>query len=326
MESAEHNENKNITIHQLVQILVRWKKVVSTTILLTALLAVIFSSPYFIPPEYKSEVVFYPPNHSTKMMIDHDLYFGVDKEIDESIQILKSSILRDSIINKYQLMLHYEIDPARRHHLNDLHKKFNENIKIERTRYNSISIIVYDTDPVIAAQIASDMVKIGDYVKYSIIKENLKHIYYGIERESLKQLKTLDTLSEEIRKLDSHLFSSKELNLAQTNQLDVLKTQMDIRNMIATTADKKEYVVLNLLYEYESKFNQYVEISNNLKDLNRKLNIENVDSYVITPAEVADKKSYPIRWLIVVIALAGSFMITTLFLLLIEKEQAVSTK
>jgi uncharacterized protein involved in exopolysaccharide biosynthesis len=319
-------ENKNAGIGELIRVLYKGRKVLLVSFVIAIIGSVIFSSPVFFPSEYKSEIIFYPPSHTAKVMLEYDLYFGVDKEIDESIQILKSSILRDSLIKKYRLMEHYEIDPTGKFKLNQLYKKIDNNIKVERTRYNSISVTVFDTDPTIAANMANDMVKIGDEVKFMILKQNLKRIYETTEKENLKQLKTLDTLSEQINRIDGNLFKTKKINLDQTNKLDVLKTQMDIREMIKGAVEKKSDLLTNLLYEYESKFNQYTDVNSSLKDLNRKINSENINSFVITPAEVADKKTYPVRWLIVVMTAVCDLLITAAILLLLEKYKELNVK
>ncbi len=268
-EQYKNSESKNFSLDEFIFMLIKWKKWILISFVVAVLAAVFLSSPVILPPEYKSEIIIYPPSSNGKLLLGYDVYFGVDKEIDEGIQILKSSILRDSLVARYNLLEHYEINSADEHRLSKLYRRFNNNVKIERTRYNSISVMVYDTDPVMAANIANDMVKIGDEVKYSIIKQNLRNIYENTEKENLNQLHVLDTLAKQINSLNKEFFKTNGTNVSETNKLDLLKAQIDIREMIKNTIENKNNALLNLLYTYETKFNHYIDIKESLKDLNK---------------------------------------------------------
>lgn len=170
---------------KILFILLKWKKYIVSFFLIATIGAAIFSGPYFIPPLYKSEVILYTPGtNSGKYLIETNPGFGSEKEINEQIQILQSGILRDSITKKYDLITHYGINTTKVSKLYDLYKKFTNHVNIERTRYNSISVAVYDTDPVIAANMANDIVKIGDDVKAKILSYNLKAAYSALMKKN----------------------------------------------------------------------------------------------------------------------------------------------
>jgi uncharacterized protein involved in exopolysaccharide biosynthesis len=160
----------------LLLVIFRWKKLILSFFILACISAIILSGPRFISPLYKSEVILYPPaTTSTYSPFEKNPGFGSEKEINEQIQILKSGLLMDTIIRKYKLTNHYHIDTSRIQWRDDLYKKIESNINIERTRYNSISVVVLDRDPLLAAQLANDIVKIGDVVKNKILIDGLRN-------------------------------------------------------------------------------------------------------------------------------------------------------
>src|SRR6185295_8461535 len=62
-----------------------------------------------------------------------------------------------------------------------------------------------------------------------------------------------------------------------------------------------------------------LDYENALKDVTKQLTYENV----ITHAFPADKKAYPIRWVIVTVAMLSSLFLAFLILLFVEKQDKV---
>ena len=188
-------EQTNFNGPELIRLILRRKKGIFGLTGAAILFAIIFSSSFFIPPLYTSEVIIYPPaTNSNKALIDYDLRFGDEKEIDEHIQILKSGILRDSMIRKYKLESRYGIEPDDRSAHDHLLKKYTGRVLIDRTRYNAISVTVYDTSPDTAALIANDLVNTGDKVKENILKNNLRSAYSSLEKQYFKVENDLDSI------------------------------------------------------------------------------------------------------------------------------------
>jgi len=293
---------------RLFGILYRNKLLILVFTVLATLGAAVFSGPSFIPPRYTSEVILYPPStNSNRMLIERDARFGSDKEIDEQIQLLRSSIVRDSIINKYQLYDHYSIDTTisdKRYRLNE---KFSDRVKIERTRYNSISVIVSDTDPVKAAEIANDIVAIGDAYKSTIIKAKLKEAFDALSKTIFDLSFQIDQAADEINKAyKREVVTGSKINKA-TN-VEQLKEQLDLKELMRVARETDRISQLEKLYFYESKLQQMVTVRMSYDQALVGLNNQIPTSFIISPAEVADKKSFPVRWIILVCTLLGSFI------------------
>jgi uncharacterized protein involved in exopolysaccharide biosynthesis len=229
---------------ELIRLSLRHIRLLAKVVGAALLASVLFTAPIFIKPEYKSEVVLYPAGASTSAsLLNSDIRFGFDRDVDNAMQVLQSTILRDSLIRKYDLMHHYEIDTTDPKKQFLLIETIKDNISVERTRYNSILIKVYDTDPRLAAAIANDMVRLGDKVKAEIIRRNLRSAYQTVEREMRLKMEQLTQLADSIRSLKrknyhdaigllSNRFTTKQHHVDQLRtSLDRVRTEENIYDL-----------------------------------------------------------------------------------------------
>lgn len=290
---------------------------------LAVVCAAIFSAPYFIPPRYQSEVILYPPStNSNRMLIERDARFGSDKEIDEQIQLLRSSIVRDSIIKKYALYKHYKVDTTANDKRYRLHEIYNDRVKIERTRYNSISVTVSDIDPAIAAAIANDIVKVGDNHKAAIIKEKLQDSFDAMAGNLFDLSLQIDQVASDINKSHKKEVVSGSTFYKRTN-IDQLKEQLDLKELMRMARESDQAKFLEQLYFYESKLQQMSTIQLSYDQALIGLNNQIPSSFIISPAEIADKKTFPVRWLITFIAGITGLLVSIAIAVAIEKFQTV---
>jgi uncharacterized protein involved in exopolysaccharide biosynthesis len=219
--------------------------------------AYIFTSPFFITPKYKAEAVLYPPSANTSTeLINSDMRFGSDRDIDNAMQVLQSSLLRDSIIKKYDLVRRYEIDTTDPNHDYLLQEEYSENIGIERTRYGSIAVRVYDKDPGIAAAMANDIVAMGDIVKAEAIRRNLKNAFQSVEHELAQKTAQVVSMADSINYI-KHKNSEDALN--QLNQHFVSKKQTvdELRNSIDKVRNQEGIYDLN--EQFNTTYTAYLE-------------------------------------------------------------------
>mgnify|MGYP002513054518 CR=1 FL=1 len=69
--------------------------------ILAAALGAFFSGPKFITPKYKSEAVVYPNGRAE---------FSDETYTEQMLQVMESQEIMDSVVEKFDLMNHYEID------------------------------------------------------------------------------------------------------------------------------------------------------------------------------------------------------------------------
>ena len=176
---SEQPSAKNYSFDSLsvVEFLYKWRKPLLIVTILAGIVSIIFTGPTFIKPRFKSTVVFYPAttNSISKALLNENAYdrsdplaFGEEEEAEQLIQILYSDDIQSFIIEKYDLMNHYDIKPNAKFKNTQLARKFSDNIRFRRTEYSSVEIEVLDTDPEIAAGIANDIAALLDETKNKI--------------------------------------------------------------------------------------------------------------------------------------------------------------
>jgi len=306
-----------------LKILLKNKRFILGFVLIGTLIGIFVSSPIIIKPKFKSEAIIYPPaNTNAKITAEFDLRFGSEKEIDEHIQILNSGILIDAIISKYNLMNHYEIDDNSLDKENKLFKIYDKNIFIEKTKFNSISISVLDEDPKIAANIANDLVKIGDEVKSVIIKKNLGATIEQISSQFAEKKKIFEKISVEFPKI-KEFFNGFDLNFNENNSVEKLQADIIIKNNLDDAFAKEDEKQIERLNNLQDVFNEMYDLKKTLKIANFNFNSKINGSYIISPAKVADNKASPVRWIIVLSSFFASIFASISIVLFLDKWKKV---
>jgi uncharacterized protein involved in exopolysaccharide biosynthesis len=300
-------------------LLLRWRHVILSVTAAATVIAFIITLPVFMSPIFKAESIIYPPaSNSAKIIAEYDLRFGADKETDEHIQILRSSMLRDSIIKHFDLMMHYGIAADEDNRMYKLYKLYDENIIVERTRYNSISVVVFDEDPALAAKICNEVIKTGDQVKSYILKQNLTGAVLGMQQKINASIKELEMLSNEMRAMNNSIkldYSS----LAKQKYAERIRAEIELRNYITTYRNEKNDAVLQILFDYEDRLSKFYLLKDSYEHAIQSLNTKIADAYVITPAQIPDKKYAPKRTLIVLSTAVAAFILCCGIVLMLDQ-------
>ena len=156
----------------LLVFLLKWRKPLVIVSLSAALISAVVS--FIVPEQFLSTVIFFPANTASisKAVMTEDVTgkndivaFGEEEQAEQMLQILYSDFIRDRVIEKFDLMAHYEIDLDDQYKLTSLIKEWESKVKFKRTEYQSIRIDVLDTDPQMAADIANEIARLVDVVK-----------------------------------------------------------------------------------------------------------------------------------------------------------------
>jgi capsular polysaccharide biosynthesis protein len=310
MENYFNNTN-------LVNLLLKWRIHLLVILAASVVLAMIFSSPFFITPKFKSYAVAYPANVSP---------YSEESETEQMFQILQSQDITDSVINKFNLSEHYDIDKGYKYYKTAIYYEFSQNVKIEKTPYDAVSIEVLDKDPVMASNMVeaiikfyNDKVRLMHNDKYAEVIFMYKQLLGKKEREldSLKQalyelsvesgILGYDQSSEEIMRgyLRTVTGGGANINTAEVKRLKENMERVGGSLILLTESIKNEaYAYAQFKIEYEDALRFY----------DAKLTYCNV----ITHPFPADKKSYPIRWLIVVMTFILTLFFSIVVILVVE--------
>lgn len=319
----------------------QWRKTFFLIALLAAILSAVLSSSYFITPLFKSQVVLFPTstNAISKALLSTNyaskediLEFGEDEQIEQMLQILNSNIIRDSIISKYKLANHYNIKPDDSYHFTKLYRLYESNIKFKRTENSAVKIIVYDKDAQLAADIANDIAVLYDVVKNEMKRVRAEQAYKIVEREFLKlksEIKFKEDSLTALRKLGVHDYESQSeminrqlaMEIAKGKEISVkrLESKLDILAKYGGP-----YVSLRDALEHDKK---------QLSDIKAKYEEAKVDAeqhlpqkFIVSNAYKAEKKSYPIRWLIVILSIFGALFLSVLVIITFEQLEKLQVK
>ncbi len=318
----------------LLNLVVHNRKSIGIILAATALLSFIFTTPTFIKPLFKSVTILYPTSTnsiskillSTNFQTSKDLLeFGEDEQTEQMLQVLNSNKIRDKIIEKYDLMNHYGIKPGEKYRNTKLYETYESRIKFRRTEYTAVKITVLDESPAIAANIANDIAELFDSTMNAMRKEVSRKAFKIVEAEFFQ-------LRNEVQQMEDSLNSLRRLGIHDyESQAEMINQQLAIelargnRTGIKALEEKLEilaqyggyYVSIRDMLEFERKQLSQIKAKYEEAKVDATQNLPH--KFVVTSAYEAERKSYPIRWLIMLITLTSTFMLVLLILAVIQR-------
>lgn len=338
MSKEEHNKD-NLNSENLIVFFYRWRKPLIAITVLAAIVSIIVS--LLIPNKYKSTVVLFPTTTSSiaKALISENntgkedvLRLGEEEQAEQMLQVLNSDEIRNRIIEKYNLMKHYDIDTSDQYKNTKLQKEFDSNVSFDRTKFMSVEINVLDQSPDTAAKIANDIASLLDTVKNRMRKEIADEALAIVKEEYDNQVAYITELEDSltgmrskgiinIRAQSERLTEQMAIAVLKGNKkaADDLKIRLDTISKYAgifTSMEDEKVLEKKRLSLLRSKYRE-AQIDA-VKMLQHK--------FVVNNAFAAEKKSSPIRWLIVVVSTLGSFLFALVLILFYESIKSVKLK
>ena len=302
MTSSEHNS------FDLISFL--WLK--KTTLISIGILAAISSAivSLIIEEKFESTVTLYPTKTSSvtfnqNITEDQSISkFGEDQEAEQMLQILESSSIRSRIINKYDLISHYEIDLSSEYVNTDLTKTYLKNISFKRNNNGAVLINVLDKNPDTAALIANDIASLFDSIKNAMIheraltdfkikKQKLNKIKAEVQslRDTMTSLSSMGVVTDDAyRALTEGYVNAKDAKMKESFRLKMNMTEKYVS--VLKSFHIKAGFLSKRLANMETSYEQAESDANSY--LSHK--------FIVEKAYPAEKKAYPIRWLIVVLS------------------------
>lgn len=266
----------------LIRFLFRYKWTITAITFLAAVVSIIVSLQ--ITPKFASTVILYPKSQTavsqaitTSELIDpkdHLLNFGDEEATEQLLQALHSEHITNTIIKRFDLMNHYDIDKSGSFPITELYREYNNNIKYRRTEYQAIEIKVLDKDPEMAAQIANSISALLDSTLNAMQQEVAQALFLAVKKSFERQKNEVEALQDSI------------YALPRKNQL--------------------QQTVLGNMLQNEGK--RLSELRGKLAEAQLNATTAIPRKFTVSKAYPAEKKSYPVRWLIVVMSTLAAFM------------------
>lgn len=295
--------NKYFNNFSLFKVILKWKWHIIAVTFLAAVAGAIFSGPKFITPRYKSEAVVYPNGLSE---------FSDETYTEQMLQVMESQEIVDSIINKFNLMEHYGIDKNYKYAKTALLGEYHDRISISKTPYDAVKIKVLDKDPQIACDITNEIIRLYDVVFSRIHKSKKWENVATFERQLKQKSEFIDSLKRELAEVTdngnmlNYIYLSEGNSMAYFSKGNDKQSGSNVANVIA------------LIELITSQTNDYTEVKHFYEEELRQAQGDITYSNVVTRPFVADKKSYPVRWIVVALCGMGAFLLSILVVLAID--------
>jgi uncharacterized protein involved in exopolysaccharide biosynthesis len=315
MENAKQTGYNFSSVDLLIYI---WKKraILIGVGLIAGIASIIISM--LITPMFLSSVIMFPASNAS---ISKDLLsqnysgrqnvhgFGEEQEAEQLLQILNSEPIRSRIIQKYELMEHYEIEQGEKYPLTRLYETYQSNINFRLTEFMSVEVSVMDQDPEYAANIANDISALVDTVFNSMTKERAREAFRLVEREYLEAEQKLGTLRD-------------SLDFLSTQVSENLKTSGDpTSNLVkAITENGALYITMMNMVRYETSL--VTGLSLKYKEARLEVEQNLPHKFVVEQAYPSEKKAYPKKSLIVIVSTLASLLFALIVLIIIDNIRA----
>jgi len=298
----------------IVYILIRWKIHLAVIIVAATLLAVFFSSPIFITPLYKSFAVVYPSNISA---------YADESLSEQMMQVIQSKDIRDSLIVKFDLPRHYGIDRNYEYYTSTLLWEYSKNVKISKTPYDAVTIEVWDKDPKIACDMVNEIMNQYNFKLRGLHKEKFREVVNNYRTVTNYKRKELDSIQER-----AHELGVKYGLLDYPNQTrEVMRAYLSsgsrggevsrLKKNLEEKGGERE-MISNLMLAITKDYSAFkLDYDRAVLDLNRNYTYVNV----LNKPFVADKKGYPVRWVIVVVSAMASLFLAVIVIGIIESRR-----
>ena len=327
--------NNEFNSFSLINYIWQWRKLFLIVCSLAAVLSFGFSTKWFIRPKFKATTIVYAPrtNSVSKILntesnanerLDIKAY-AIEEETEQMMQILNSREIKQMVIDKYDLATYYGINPKSKGWKTKLYETCENFMRIKRTEYGAIAIIVTDWSPYQAAQIANDMASFLDTLKNRIELERAMAAYNALENQILEADLQRHWVEDSLNKIAlkgvynyevqvERVIQQYAIALAQGNMAGVQRLKNELEKLekwgVISTSLRREQIYLS----------DQIALTK-LKLLNAKMDMNGTIpvKFVIEKAVAPDKKSSPKKMIISILSTFGTFILILMVLLIIEK-------
>ena len=303
--------DNNFNNLSLVQLVLKWKWHIIIITVVAALCGAIFSSSMFITPLYKSVAVAYPANISP---------YSDESETEQMLEIINSASIMDSVVEKYNLWEDYKINKADQFAKTYMINEYRSKIKIGKTPYEAVSVTVMDKDPFVACDIAKDILNFYDQKVHDLHTSKVAEVVDMYDMQLKMKQQDIDSLKQALTDLATNygvLNYSGQLRevtrgfINGSNKANELKQNLEQYGADAVDLETKIIAEANTYSLIKKDYEQ------NLRFFNSHLTYSNI----VTEPFPADKKSFPVRWVVVALCGLGALLLSIVVIFVIENRK-----
>lgn len=285
--------------------------------IIAVVLSAIFSGPAFITPKFKSTARLYPINIGE---------LSDESKTEQMLEVLNSNDLKFKMFDAFELDKVYDVPKDNPHYFTYMMGIYNTNVSVRKTEFETAEIKVMDTKPQRASDMCDSIIhfynrKVGDMHRAKH-KEMVDISKKQLDKKN-KELKVYQHQLDSLRGSYGIISYGGQISEVTEGYMEALATGRGS----ASDTKKIEKLYNNLstkgtqAVQIENNFNKTVSAIDSLTMLYETHLVEfekNITySHVVEYPFAADKKAYPVRWLIVAFsAMSAVFLALLLFLVL----------
>ena len=305
-------------------ILMKWKYPLLIIVLVTAGLAAVFSGSRFITPLYKSYAVVYPDNIKA---------YSKESTTEQMIQVFHSQDITDSMIRRFDLLTHYEIDTNYRYFRTELLRRYGENVRISKTSYEAVDVEVLDRNPDTARLMVDALLNFYNEKVRRMQKEKFGELASAYAGQLQRARIVMDSLKSRLRVLGTekgvfeYSYESQQIMMAYLRNVQGNAEAINTKEARRLAHNMGEYggELVQLVNMLQNEATAYVQVKLSYEVEYRHV-ISNVTyTNVVTHPYVSDKKVYPVRWLIVLVAVLSVFTLSLIVISFLERKNSSET-
>ena len=297
----------------IIKVFIKWKWHLAIITLVAAIAGAVFSSSMFITPMYKSEAVLYPSNVAA---------YSDETFTEQMLQIMQSNEIMDSVVEKFDLMKHYKIDKGYKYWKTALIGEYRDNVRISRTPYDAVLVKVMDKDPEIACAMVNEIIRLYNYKVGTMHKIKRYETVQMYKRQLDEKQQFIDSLKTRMAEISTN-YGVVEY---ESQSREVTKSYLEGRgskdNIDEMRSNLEQYgpemLALEKLIKMESEYYSLVKV-----DYEQELRFYNAEmtfSNVVSEPFVADKKSYPVRWVVVALSAIAACLLSLLLIYVFDNK------
>ncbi len=308
---------------------VRWWMHLAIICILAAIAGVIFSSPVFITPMFESKTTMFP---TTSTSISRSVIlawrdfneFGDVEEAERLLQVLESENVRERVSTRFNLMEHYEIPEDSKYKNTMLRGEYRANFKFRRTQYGAVEVRVRDKDPQMAADMANYVTALVDTVMNEIRRDR----FVLAHQVAQKEYYDMTAQSQQFQDSLQHIMRKGVVDVGLQVQMLTRQLAIDLSesNLAGSSViDDRLQVVGEYGGSHMFQSSYLRMIVGDMMTLQRRYQEAQVDlanfipfKFDIDRAYVAEKKVYPVRWIIVFLSAFGAGFMGVMLLIFYE--------
>lgn len=292
----------------------KWKFHIVVIVAITVVVSAIISGPFFITPKFKSTARVYPVNISEA---------SEESESEHLLEYLQSSDIKFRVIDAFKLDEVYEISKDEKLYQTYMLYEYDQNISYKKTEFETVEVKVLDEDPQRAKVICdSIIVFLNDAVRTERQKKYFEFAQIA-KRDLDKKTKDLDSLLAIVDEIRLETGLVDYFQQAETATFGLMEAA-------ARGGDRRPAKeAISKLVNQGGKLRKYQELVEDLEvvadtlrnryEQNMSAGTANISyTRLVERPFAADKKAYPIRWLIVFLSTVAATIVSVIAVAFID--------